>query len=218
MQHYIYSLYHSLNLRVSTIAWTLYIVAAVLIVLLGLQPYVTPRYFTQDVATLTGGDWYYGAISTIGMLLWCATAAICLFGAVILRKSGMPKEASFLRYAGLLSIFLLLDDQFLLHESVFPQYFGIPEMVIVALYPVFVSLYLLLHYKQILHTQVLVLISALGFLALSIVVDVVIDQTYVEDSLKFFGIVGWFSYQLRTVYILVCKAITRQKASQLQQV
>uniref|UniRef100_UPI00260951D4 hypothetical protein n=1 Tax=uncultured Pontibacter sp. TaxID=453356 RepID=UPI00260951D4 len=159
-----------LNLKVNKTAIFIYAFSIIIMLLIGAQRSNIPAYyFTRDVAVLNGGKFYYGAISTIGMFLWCASAAIGIFTSIILRRLQMKNQAKFLQFAGMISLFLMIDDQFMLHETVFPTYFGIHEYAVLALYPILIFTYLVLFYKEILASQFLILISALSLLGLSMV-------------------------------------------------
>jgi hypothetical protein len=60
-------------------------------------------------------------ISNLGVIGWCAAAAMCLFCAGVLRKRDDPSERrNFLAASGCLMGLLLFDDLFLLHEIFFP--------------------------------------------------------------------------------------------------
>ena len=85
---------------------------------------------THDPNHLADLPPYTGAISQIGALLWCAAASICFFSSRLL--AGSP--ARFLRCAGLLTTVLLVDDMFLVHDQVFPQYFGLHQQLPIVAY------------------------------------------------------------------------------------
>lgn len=163
------------------------------------------------------GPWA-GALSQLGILFWSVTATICLFSFMVLRKKKVKKNRSFLLFSALLSFFLLFDDLFLLHDSVFP-YMGISEKVVLMVYPLSVLYMLLFFRKEILSSSFLILLSALGFLALSVLVDVT-DLIFqdkvnllflVEDGLKFMGIIGWFIYFSDTSFATLKKAFKAKK-------
>ncbi|WP_148041270.1 hypothetical protein [Rufibacter immobilis] len=184
--------------------------------LLGVQPWVNVSTLTRDATAVAGGKFYHGLISNLGVLLWCATASVSLFSAWLLKARGEQKTAVFAFYAGLLSLFILLDDLFMLHEEAFPNYIGIPESVATALYPCLILAFLFTFRKRLLASSFLVLVSSLGFLGLSMLVDVVApNQTseleyLLEDGFKFMGIVGWFLYFVHTSTVLVNQRIQEQ--------
>lgn len=104
---------------------------------------------------------------------------------------------------------LLLDDFFLLHEVVIPKLLGIKEKYVVATYPLLIVAFLLFFMSKLLTTSYLVLLSALGFLALSVLTDA-LSHSYTneleylfEDGFKFMGIVGWFYYFTSTSLLIL---------------
>ncbi len=93
--------------------------------------------FTVLVAELTGNPiWklakdpayvmrfpsYIGLLSNWSVMLWTTAAAICLFGAVILKQNAVSSDTVvFIAVSGLLNLVLAVDDLFLLHDWVFPK-------------------------------------------------------------------------------------------------
>ena len=97
----------------------------------------------------------------------------------------------------------MLDDFFLLHEKIFPVYFGVPEKIV---YIAYFSLILggaVVFKKCIMETEYLIILIALGFFGLSIFTDVIQGRIELiigswrilfEDGFKLLGIVGWMGY------------------------
>jgi hypothetical protein len=105
---------------------------------------IAPSRFTLDPAALTGAHPFLGVASNAGILLWAAAAAISLFTAALLADSARNGEArKFLRGAGLLTCWLMLDDLFLFHEWLFPSVLGVPQALVLAGYVAVVALFLL---------------------------------------------------------------------------
>jgi hypothetical protein len=101
----------------------------------------------------------------------------------------------------MLTLYLGLDDVFLLHEEVFPR-FGVPEEVVLSCYPVFMLFYLFWFYPVILKTEYVLLGTALLFFGISVTVDLFdlsdIDLFFLfEDGVKLIGIVSWLAYFFR---------------------
>ena len=73
---------------------------------------------TRDPSALSGAPVYTGFLSFIGIIFWSATAAICLFSAKLLsRQPDSIRIKRFLFVSGLLTLVLVLDDAFLLHDD-----------------------------------------------------------------------------------------------------
>lgn len=189
---------------------------AVLVVLLGvvlvcLQTGLPIANFTRDPAAITRSNPFFGFLSNIGVLFWCASAAICLFSATLLNARLAEDEGSlFLLSSGLLSLLLLLDDLFLLHEQVFPEYFSIDQETTIAGYGAITIAYLARFRRVILKTEYVFLALALGFFGLSQVADYLQDRVEIpwhrlfEEGFKLLGIVNWTGYFARTSRRQVC--------------
>ncbi len=158
---------------------------------------------TRDPANVLDFPFYYGAISSLGILLWGATATLCGFTALALDGAGV--RSRFLYASAALSGLLLLDDLFLLHEIVFPQKLHLPELLVYGAYAAGGLLVFVWFRTVIWTTEYPLLLVAGGFLAVSLVADTATNdwpdaslKFLVEDGLKFFGIAGWFGYYART--------------------
>ena len=96
---------------------------------------------------------------------------------------------------------LLVDDLFMLHQRIFPNQFGIDEIIVFLFYGLLFLVYLLLFRKVILETDHIYLSLTVFFFIFSLLVDLLVPETLIpmyhlfEDGPKFFGIVSWFAYQ-----------------------
>jgi len=154
---------------------------------------------TRDVVAATDTHLYTGMLSTLGIMLWSATSALCLLaGSVLGRCAGARGGSRFLLVAGCLTGALAFDDAFLFHERIAPAHLHLPELVVNGLYAASVFGFLLGFRRQILASEYLLLGIALACLAASMSLDIVLPtsnlETFVEDSFKFSGIVFWLSY------------------------
>lgn len=161
---------------------------------------------TRDPLALLNQPFYIGFFSNIGILFWCAAAAICFFSFALLQNYYRSRKMhSFILYSGIVTSVLLLDDLFLIHEEVAPKYLFIPEKFVYLIYAVMLLVYLVKFRKTILKTDFSLLILALGWFALSIVFDkgyIPLSPSmvkrgfdfYLEDGAKLLGIVSWFAY------------------------
>lgn len=162
--------------------------------------------FTRDPADITHSSPFIGVVSNISILLWCATAAICLFAFLALKTQDHGKIAVFFLFSGLITSLLLLDDLFLLHERIFPQYFHWRQRYIYVSYVSIVLVYLVAFRKIILKSNYIMLALALGFFLLSVVVDCIAAKMgdfipfshLYEDGFKLFGLASWLGYYAQT--------------------
>jgi hypothetical protein len=81
---------------------------------------LAPTEMLRDPIMVAGGEqneFYLGLFSNLGVVLWTAAAAICLFAASELSGEPNRQARQFLLYAGLFTLLLMLDDLFMLHEN-----------------------------------------------------------------------------------------------------
>ena len=154
---------------------------------------------TRDPASLTHSSVYTGFLSTIGLLFWAAAAAICILGAALITSSGLhSRVARFLQASGVLTLLLLLDDAFLMHERVLPRYAGVPQRLVYLVYALLLLVYLVRFRDVIFETEYFLMGLALLLFGVSIASDLVWDSP-LEDGSKFAGIVTWAVYFGRVV-------------------
>lgn len=197
-----------------------YLPTFIIVLLVRQQNRVPVHHLMGDPAKIAGWPFYLGMVTKFGILLWCATAAICLFTSLYLKPLSLSlKHQRFLLYAGVITTVLMLDDSFQFHEEVFPTYFGIPEKMVYLAYVIMVALYLVKFHKIIWNSRYLVFLGfAFVCFALSILLDMraIIDlvergliydrdRDLLENGFKLFGIVSWFTY-----FSLTCKEQLQQ--------
>jgi hypothetical protein len=177
---------------------------------------VSVAQLTRDTASLAEVPLYTGAVSNLGILLWCAAAAVCFLTALVLStRGGLSEAAGFLLGAGLLTTALLLDDAFLLHEGVAPRFYGqVGTHLFLALYGVATVWILWRWRRSIARTEYGLLVLALACLAASVGIDEIHDFGLIslsppsfdelglllEDGFKLLGIAGWLGYFGTTCY------------------
>lgn len=146
-------------------------------------------YFTRDSNEINGMPFYIGSISTLGVIMWSAAAALSLMGAILLyNKSRM---FWLLLSAGMLTTLLTLDDTFQIHEKLFPKH----HSVIYLIYFPFLAAFLIYFLKDILNdTEFLILGASLLCLAISIIFGTFTNNVLIKDSSKFIGIALWLTY------------------------
>ncbi len=172
-----------------------------LLIIAGVQTRVPVSTLMRDPAAIAGLPSYTGALSNLGVLLWCATASVCLFAALVLTRVGsLPRERGLLLGAGLLSGVLMLDDLFQVHE-VAARLLGVPDSLISAFYAALLAGLLLRFAPEIKRSNYALLLVALGFFALSLTVDALDPKALIgsryhllEDGPKLLGIVSWLGY------------------------
>ena len=159
-------------------------------------------YFVRDPASIADERAYFGMISNVGIVIWAATAAVSLFAYLVLRRDrGDRQRAHFFLFAGLLTIILMTDDLFVIHET-FKRDSGLPEFPIFALYGTLFLLFIRAYMPLLLRSEFVLLLIAGGFFGFSTLYDVGVGAWHADDLLedgsKFFGIITWCAYLTRT--------------------
>ena len=163
---------------------------------------VSIEMLTKDPVAVADLPAYTGFVSQLGIFIWAATAAVCLFTFAIQQRALKRSGGSFLLASGLLTFALGFDDAFLLHEQVLPG-FGVDQYVVMVGYMVLVLCYLGYFFRQIWRTDYWLLACALAFFACSVAIDwwdPQIDRSTLflfEDGAKLIGLVCWAVYFLR---------------------
>ena len=146
---------------------------------------------------------FTGALSVVGSLMWAASAAICLqAGAVLRARSEHGGLAGYLLAAGLLSAWLLFDDQFLIHEAIAEDRLGVDQRLFFAAYVAAVAFGAVRFRHLVLASRWRLLAVSLALLALSVGIDVLHRPlgvsgeatVFFEDTFKLLGIAGWLGY------------------------
>ncbi len=170
-------------------------------------------HFMRDVTVVAKVPPYVGALSNIGVLLWCATASMCLLTASVLQPASLA-EKGFLLNAGLFTSLLMLDDLFLIHEKFVPYYLGLPDEAILVVYGALAAALFGYYRQTVYRSDYLLLLLGGAFFAGSVAFDLLQGhgllswvgiqsgelENFWEDSFKLFGIAGWFSYFGRVCY------------------
>lgn len=160
-------------------------------------------HLTRDIAAVANVHPLTGFLSSLGILLWAASATVWLFAAYVQRARQPNRSPGFLVFPGLLSAYLALDDLFELHELVAPRYLGVPEEAIYALLGAALGVYLWRYRERLRERHGELLLLALAALAASVAVDAGLDAwlwrlgewvLLVEDGFKWLGICFWTEF------------------------
>jgi hypothetical protein len=168
-----------------------------LVAIAALSPQITVASLTRDMAATAKVHPLTGVVSNVGILLWCATAAICLFSSNLLRQRGAHRAAGFLLWSGLMTAGLLVDDFFMFHEYLAPVHLGLDERVVLLGYVCITAVYLLQHRRLILEADYRLLVTALVLFIGSMMIDLADVGGWwnlAEDGCKLLGIASWMGY------------------------
>ena len=186
---------------VMLLIYTPVIIAFAIVIAVRLTTGIAIAEFTRDPLGFTDIPVYTGALSNLGVVIWSAAATVCLFtyGVNLVWATGGARS-HFLLAGGLVTVWLLLDDLFMLHEVVFPEYLGVAEDIVYGTHIVILLAFLVWYRTAILHTPFLLLALAFVGFGVSVGADATasilsVPGLYVfEDGAKLFGIVSWARY------------------------
>lgn len=177
-----------------------FIPALLLLLIVGLQPFVPISVLVEDTNAVAKMPLYYGAVSNIGIVLWSAAAGICLFSGFA-RKSAGEGLRPFLFVSGVLTAYLMLDDLFLAHERILPKMFSLQQVHVYALYIAGAIAYFGYFRRTILSNELLFFVLAAVCFGLSVFLDSLshlLGHDYqwflLEEGFKLLGIVSWLLY------------------------
>ncbi len=186
------------------------------VLILALKSGIEPSDITRDYSGVYHHEPWVGVISYLGIFLWCAALAVCGFTWRILRKIKTKEKYSiFFFWSGLITLILTLDDQFMLHEIVLPEYVGISEKLFYLFYLALIALYSFKFLTILLNQNVALIFMAYLLFAVSMTFDLFFEgvpfDTYIEDSMKFTGITLWAIYFIKSAYGELQTVITPDK-------
>jgi hypothetical protein len=198
-----------------TVLFKIFLPGVILLLLLIFFSFLTRIDFgllSRDVNGIFDAPPYVGMLSNIGCILWSFTVAVLFFTYVLLIKLGdLKKQSRFILFSGALSLLLLVDDMFLLHEYVMPVYLKFHDSIFYFIYGFSVILIVYFYFRIILQSDFLLFISAFVLFALSAFFSesqdyfniVIPYQHILEDGTKFLGILIWFIYFTSTSYTFI---------------
>lgn len=164
---------------------------------------------------------YTGLVSTIGTLIFGATASACLFTAYLLGQIDRTtrKWQIFFQLSGFFILLLLADDLWQLHENFPGLLFGnlvendpwqnIGEAIVFGFYGLLFFLYLFKFKILLYQTRFTPLLIAILFFGLSTMIDIWLENIsghfVLEEGFKLLGIVSFSMY-----YFEVCEQQVKQ--------
>lgn len=163
-----------------------------------------PRTLWDDPSALTGWPWYLGVVTVAGVVLWVITGTTSLMAASFAQE---PHTRRALRGFGLLTIFLGVDDQILVHDHLLPDLVGLPEPIVLTSYAV-AAIALALRYRRFFlgTPQAPALLLGAFLLAVSVGLDGLKPpfpgRSSLEESTKILGLVAFSVFSIRTALAL----------------
>lgn len=147
-----------------------------------------------------------GALSSMGILLWTVAASAGILASTILRRRQTEEAVAdgwLMLALGLFSSVAAIDDQFMLHESLWRL--GLPQWLYPIAYGGSILLLMIAFRNLLVQRDVVIFLMAVTLMALSVLSDTATDvlglgssfESAFEDSLKSLGIVMWTTYIMR---------------------
>lgn len=149
-------------------------------------------YLSRDTSAVLEGPFYAGAYANLTILVWAMAAGVALLSASVLRRGGQGKAALMTAAAGAITTIMVIDDLFLVHESL-ATYLHIPEKAGPIGYAILVVGFSW-YFRRLLRTDALLSITALGCWGVSALLDNVLylySDFAVEDGTKLAGVGIW---------------------------
>lgn len=152
------------------------------------------------------GPRYGGWLGSFGVIGWAIAASVSAFAAALTASraaSPQPGESRFLLASAGLSSLLMLDDLFLVHSTLAPEFLGVPKPLMIVALLMLASAWGLVFRRRLLHDPDLLLLGwAVLWYAIALLVDAfgeVVGWGGVrEEAAKLVGILGWVTYHSRT--------------------
>jgi len=147
----------------------------------------------RDVMQQTEQSSLLGLVSSVNSWLWIAAATLCFFRYALQPRGGDGRYRRLLLLMGSFSLFLGVDDFFLIHDNY------LAEGILLPLYAIF-AITILVRYRRIIgQIDGTAFVIAAGLLAMSILVDAVQENLpmpyeytqIAEEGFKFVGAAAW---------------------------
>lgn len=215
--------------RIRSPGWLLLLAtmpACALVVAAAFQPWVPPSRLFRDALSVAeravhAGEpccsWYMGLLSNLGILLWAATAAVCVFTSLVLYV-GLKRTypALFFLCGGALTGWLMLDDLFLMHETwgAINKAWGAYDIYFFGTYALLLLIYLIVFRQFIFEIEPFLLILSLAMFVVAVSVDLSGKGESAlhwlgEDGTKFMGISLWMTFFLRAAWLTIVRNAAR---------
>jgi hypothetical protein len=171
-----------------------------------------------DPSYASGGAWYVGAVSQLGVLAWSVGTVAAAGGSWVLRRTNRLDAARFLARGAYVGAILLLDDLFGLHSGPLSD-LGLPKPVAMLVLGAPIAAWLMVHRADIWRTRWQVLACSFLGLGTSVLVDVALSPGRLdlallyEDGPKFLASLAWATYFVITTKDIIDSAIDSAMSS-----
>ena len=182
----------------------------------------------HDLAAIVNVHPFSGSVSRLGVIAWAAAAAVSLFAALCVHRLGQ-RGTAFLVSAGLLSLMLLADDAFMIHDKLAEAVLGPDEKLSQAVIVLVVISWVIAFRRSIAEVGPFFLMMAFGLLGCSLFMDLFIEgidapeylhdwESFLEDGPKFMGITIWVAFHVQAaLHFVNAPASARERTARKAQ-
>lgn len=181
------------TLRVLAVAYALAALVLLFVVAMSFVFNRPIKYFTVEPVNTLREPIYIGFLSNLGGMLWAAVFAVCVLTWFV---HGRGVRSPWF-WASTITLALLADDVYMLHENVYPRLF-LPEELVDIGYAVAILVFAFVYRDFVIRHGVVFLPLVLVLLGTSQVFDIVSTELdHIEDSFKWFGQVTYAAFFVR---------------------
>lgn len=194
------------------VLFVIYLPVVLLFLVVGLLSRVleelTLALLMRDILITARLPVFTGLVPQLEAILWSASLTVCAVAWVVLQRRGDDYASAkrFLLHCAIVTAVLLFDDVFLFHGEIAPKNLNIDKRIVLSSYLVMIGVFMYLNRWEILNSEYLILMLALGLFASSVFLDLLPLQAlplhrfvlqvrvFLEDGFKFAGIASWLAY------------------------
>ena len=176
--------------------------ATALFLVMTLYQGIDAQVLVRDITVMAGVRIQTGSISQLALFGWAGASSLAVFAA--LTYTG--RWRAYFGLLSFLSVHLLLDDAFMLHETFYPRV-GIPEWATFLAYGVAVGWIAARYLDLVCRSSMVLFALAIGLFVASTVVDLFGTLQSpgwyfgLEELLKFSGTIAWMVYLGHTAHL-----------------
>ncbi len=182
------------------VTWAL---ALSLLLVVSVQQRVPAEYLVLDAASVPGGRWYYGAVTSLGIMAWTVAAGACAVTGYAAGLAGRRSARVVFGRAAVVVVVLLLDDLFLVHGWL-SSLLSLPAGTIPVMQVGTIVAFVVTGWRELRRTRWELLVAAGGALTISTLVDLLDRPLYdgmwtvAEEGAKFLGILALAVWAMHT--------------------
>lgn len=178
-----------------------------IILVIAVKSGIEPSDLTRDQNGVLHFEPYVGMLSSLGIFMWYVALVLCWFAWYFIRMNNPNSgRKNFFLVSGFITSIIAVDDLFQFHETILPDYLGLPEISFYIVYFIALFIFNIKYINALMNPHFSLLMNSYFFLAASIIFDVFFERTvpfgtYIEDGLKFIGIAFWSTFFFKTVLL-----------------